>query len=209
MEKSRARLGRRLRSGVAWPSWSRLAILILPALAGLALLGGAQPRPASQPAAVPQYDHDGALLRPKDFYTWVFVGASIGLSYAKDAQSGPGQFHNVYTQPEAYREYLKTGKFPEKTMFVMPLYQPAQKVSINKQGYFEGDFADLDVSVKDHEHFPEGWAYFNFSDGQGKPVDRAKAFPKPMCYSCHSEHGEHNNVFTQFYPVLRNAAPPH
>lgn len=191
---------------------SRLAILALlgvAALAGLALAGGAPPRPASTPAVGPQYDKDGALLRPTNFYSWVFVGASIGLSYSKDTQSGPGEFHNVYTQPEAYREFQKTGKFPEKTMFVMPLYKPAQQVSINKQGYFEGDFVDLDVSVKDHEHFPEGWAYFNFSDPQGKPADRAKAFPKPMCNECHAQHGEHDNVFTQFYPVLRNAAPQH
>lgn len=211
MEELRARLGRNLsgrgRAGSRLAILAILSILVVSALAGLALVGGAAPQPASTPAVVPQYDKDGALLRPKDFYTWVFVGASIGLSYSKDTQSGPGEFHNVYTQPEAYQEFRRTGKFPEKTMFVMPLYKPAQQVSINKQGYFEGDFADLDVSVKDHAHFPEGWAYFNFSDAQGKPVDRAQAFPKPMCHECHAAHGEHDNVFTQFYPVLRHAAP--
>ena len=183
---------------------------LLPALAaallGIAGVAGFAAGSDETRMAVPQYDSNGALVRPREFYSWVFVGASIGLNYSeKGGQSGPGAFHNVYTQPEAYQEYLRTGKFPEKTMFVMPLYKPAQKVSINRQGYFEGDFVDLDVSVKDRDRFPEGWAYFNFSGDQGKLLDTAKAFPKTMCYSCHREHGANDNVFTQFYPVLRNA----
>ena len=155
--------------------------------------------------AVPQYDNEGALIRPRQFYSWVFVGASIGLNYSDKGQTGPGEFHNVYIQPEAYQQYLRTGTFPEKTMFVMPLYRPAQKVSINRQGYFEGDFVDLDVSVKDKGRFPEGWAYFNFTGENRKLLEKAKAFPKTMCYSCHREHGANDNVFTQFYPVLRGA----
>ena len=179
---------------------------LVAALLGMVVFASAASEAPKSGMAVPEYDSAGALLRPRAFYTWVFVGTSIGLNYSENGrpQAGPGTFHNIYTQPEAYHEYLRTGKFPEKTMFVMPLYKPAQKVSINKQGYFEGDLTDLDASVKDHEHFPEGWAYFNFSSGEGKLVDKAKAFPKAMCYSCHSEHAAHDNVFTQFYPVLRD-----
>jgi hypothetical protein len=174
------------------------------ALAGAMAAGLTSAKPASTKMPAPRYDAEGALLRPRDFYTWVFVGASLGLNYSADGhESGPGTFHNVYTQQEAYRQYLATGSFPEKTMLVMPIYKPAQKVSINHQGYFEGDLADLDVSVKDQEHFPEGWAYFNFTGAGGKLLDKAKAFPKTMCYSCHREHGAHDNVFTQCYPVLR------
>jgi hypothetical protein len=191
-----------LKKGDAYPLLGALAVATLLGVAGFAVMS---PGSAKGIMAVPQYDSEGALLRPRQFYSWVFVGASIGLSYSQNGgQTGPGEFHNVYTQPEAYQEYVRTGKFPEKTMFVMPLYKPAQKVSINRQGYFEGDFIDLDVSVKDRDRFPEGWAYFNFSD-QGKLLEKAKAFPKTMCYSCHREHGANDNVFTQFYPVLRNS----
>lgn len=189
----------------------RLLYVTLLAVTSLAamVLSGLPPSetaqsPASIPQVVPQYDSDGALLRPKDFHTWVFVGASIGLSYAKNSDmSGPGMFHNVYTQPEAYREFLRTGKFPEKTIFIIDMYDSAQNVTIAKRGYTEGDVMGMDVSVKDHERSPEGWAYFNFAYDNGKFAEKAKAFPKDSCFSCHSQHAASDNVFTQFYPVLR------
>src|SRR5690242_13370099 len=82
-----------------------LGFLILTAIAvfGQAPSGpaGTPAQGGTVPAVTPQYDKDGALIRPKDFYTWVFVGSSIGLSYSKDSDpNGPGMFHNVYTQPE-------------------------------------------------------------------------------------------------------------
>ena len=180
------------------------AAVISATLTGFFVFSLAAPPLPKTPTVIPQYDKDGALLRPKDFYSWTFVGSSIGLSYSKTgSQSGPGLFHNVYTQPEAYREYMRTGTFPEKTMFILAMYDSANEVSIAKHGFIEGDFADMDVSVKDHQHFPEGWAYFNFSGENGKLAEKAKAFPKTACFTCHAEHGEHDNVFTQFYPILR------
>jgi Cytochrome P460 len=187
-----------------------LALLILTAIAVFGLTPSepastpAQPPPGVEPAVTPQYDKDGALIRPKDFYTWTFVGSSIGLSYSKESDPyGPGMFHNVYTQPEAYREFLKTGKFPEKTIFIIDLRDSKQEVSIAKHGYTEGENMGLDVSVKDHSRFPEGWAYFNFEYENGKLAEKAKAHPRDQCFSCHSAHAASDNVFTQYYPVLR------
>ncbi len=190
-----------------WPALGILGLALFAGLAAVVVFGVTPSEQATATMVVPRYDASGELLRPDNFHSWVFVGASIGLSYSKESgESGPGQFHNVYVQPEAYQQYTSTGKFPEKTMFVMPVYDPAQKVSINKHGYFEGELVDLDVSVKDREHFPEGWAYFNFSGEEGKLRDKAKAFPKPMCFECHQAHGADDNVFVQFYPVLRHAS---
>ncbi|MFQ5739924.1 MAG: hypothetical protein ACE5JX_13020 [Acidobacteriota bacterium] len=31
----------------------------------------------------------------------------------------------------------------------------------------------------------------------------AGAFAKSQCYNCHHEHGAADNVFSQFYPILR------
>lgn len=184
-----------------------LALLILTAIAvfGLPSSGPASaPVLAVTPAVTPQYDKDGTLIRPRDFYTWTFVGSSIGLSYSKNSDPyGPGMFHNVYTQPEAYREFLKTGKFPEKTIFIIDLHDSKQEVSIAKHGYTEGESTGMDVSVKDRQHFPEGWAYFTFDFENGKLAEKAKAHAKDECFSCHSAHAASDNVFTQYYPVLR------
>jgi hypothetical protein len=152
---------------------------------------------------LPEYDSSGALVRPADFEHWMFVGANIGMSYSNEASKGPGEFHSVYMQREAYAEYVKTGKFPEKTMFVLAQYDPAQKVSINKNGYFEGALTGLAASVKNHERFPQGWAYYVF-DGTG-PAAKATASPKPMCFDCHDQHADDDHVFVQFHTVLRHA----
>src|SRR5579859_6973872 len=61
------------------------AVPALAMLAGIMVFGLVVSEPARTSLVVPQYDKDGALLRPKDFYTWAFAGASIGLSYSKSS----------------------------------------------------------------------------------------------------------------------------
>lgn len=194
------------------PPFRIASALLLAALLAGSLLGIRRAPAFAQttPSSVgPQYDSHGALIRPRNFETWVFVGGSIGLTYEPGVRSsGPGNFHDVYIRPASYREYARTGKFPDKTMLVLALYPPEEKVSPAKGGYFEGDLNGLAVAVKDREHFPHGWAYFNFSDG-GRIKDVATANPEPACYSCHKQHAADDNVFVQFYPVLRAIADTH
>jgi hypothetical protein len=192
-------------------------MLVVILLAGLVSVGAHVPKSSAAPDIAsalpqgdgPQYASDGALVRPKNFETWVFVGASTGLSYEQDMKmKGPGEFHNVYIRPEAYQVYKQTGKFPEKTMFALALYSPDEKVSPSHAGYFEGDFDSLAVAVKDHDHFPEGWAYFNFGSAHDLSA-RAMPVSKSNCYSCHSKNGADDNVFVQFYPILRPIMKAH
>lgn len=158
---------------------------------------------AEDHTTAPQYDSQGALLRPEHFETWVFVGSSTGLTYEPGIEGrGRGEFHDVYIRPESYREYLRTGKFPEKTVLVLALYPPEAKVSPATGGYFEGELEGMAAAVKDHQHSSDGWAYFNF----GRVPDlqaKAMANPRQNCYACHSQHGADDNVFVQFYPILR------
>jgi hypothetical protein len=153
---------------------------------------------------VPRYTETGELLRPNGVETWVFVGASIGLGYREEedgaqTESGPGLIHNVQMQPEAYAHYARTGEFPEKTMFALTLYRPKRNESIARQGFFSGDFVALEVALKDSERFNDGWAYFDL----GKDRASAAAKPSESCHGCHAAHGGDDNVFVQFYPVLR------
>ncbi|HTS11953.1 MAG TPA: cytochrome P460 family protein [Candidatus Limnocylindrales bacterium] len=196
----------------------KLALVAIAAGIGLGAwltVGGLGPRGAvalaqgESQSTAPRYDSDGALIRPEHFETWVFVGSSTGLTYEPGiASGGAGEFHDVYIRPESYREYARTGKFPEKTMLVLAIYPPNENVSPAKGGYFEGDLEGMAVAVKDHSHFAEGWAYFNF----GKTPDlraRAMANPKQTCYSCHVQHAADDNVFVQFYPILRPIMQAH
>lgn len=160
---------------------------------------------AQQKMAEPRYSADGQLLRPEGYREWVFVGASIGLGYNEAQPPRRPTFHNTYIQPEAYRHYLKTGQFPDKTMLVMEVREPGTHESINKHGQFEAEYLGVEAAVKDEKQFPDKWAYFNFRGANGAQLDQTKAFPKQACWNCHNEHAAVDNVFVQFYPVLRDA----
>ena len=96
----------------------------LAAAAGVLGLAGSAPTPRQ----LPRYAADGALIRPEHVEAWILLGASLGLGYSDDpGTSGPGTFHNVYLEPHAYRTYVETGRFPDKTMLAMLLFQPGRE----------------------------------------------------------------------------------
>jgi len=154
---------------------------------------------------LPHFTTEGALLPPVGWEAWVMVGASTGLSYA-DAPApavgtAPGMFHNAYMQPWAYRAFIETGTFPEQTMFVLSFYEPSRKSTPARAGFYEGDRqAGYEVHLKKEGIDQTGWAFFGFGGGTaaGQKLPGTAA-----CYSCHAKEAAHDNVFTQFYPPLR------
>lgn len=119
------------------------------ALAGSSLWGwGCGEGRASSPASsststmtVPVYDARGDMKPPEGYRSWIFVGTSLGLSYGTASPSdGPGSFHDVYIQPEAYREFHDTGRFPEKTILAMESYSAGTRDP--KSGLASGFFQD-------------------------------------------------------------------
>jgi hypothetical protein len=153
----------------------------------------------------PRFSAAKELLRPENYREWMFVGSSLGMGYREDAASSNPKFHNVYIQREAFRRYAATGEFPDKTMLVMEVVSAGFNASINRQGKFEDGFVGIEVALKDEARFPEKWAYFNFIGSNGDALASAKPFPKEACWSCHNQHAAADNVFVQFYPVLKSA----
>lgn len=182
--------------------WILLAPLIVAACAWVQAADDEPPAGMT----LPQYDDKGALLRPQGYEKWVFVGSSLGLSYDPNAKPGdaPGAMRNVYIQPEAYDEYARTGYFPDKTVLMMESYEPVENVTIARAGIAAGKFLGLEAAVKDYDRFELGWQYYNFMTPKGL-AESARAFPKVFCWDCHAEHGADDNVFVQFYPVLKRA----
>lgn len=170
---------------------------------------GESPGPASA-EAVPVYDETGALLRPERWEEWVLVGTSMGLSYSEGnppASRGPddppGMFHNVLMPGWAHESYRETGTFPDRTMLALAIYDVGTRAPPRERGFYQGDLVALELHVKDTERFDEGWGFFNF----GTEGDRAEVIPsEASCYSCHAEHAARDDVFTQFYPLLRGPA---
>lgn len=196
------------------------AVALLVGMAGYGLIA-ADPAATKEGAAplkgmaLPEYDSDGKLLRPAGYEKWVVVGTSIGLGYSdgdKKDPNNPGTFHNVYLQPEAFDHYVQTGKFPEQTMFIVTnnSSQPAKtKGQVSRIGFVAAPTSGLEIAIKDSKKYPDTWAYFMFHD-KGDQTDQKvrsaeKAHDRKSCYDCHAEHGEVDNVFTQFYSVLTDA----
>jgi hypothetical protein len=160
----------------------------------------------SEPMARPRYAEGSQLLRPEGYRDWKFVAANYGMGYVEGQPEIPknATFHNIFIQPEAYKQYEKTGEFPDGTMLVMEVYTPGTNASINKRGIFQDQLRGVEVALKDSTKFPEKWAYFNFIGKDGKQLTQSKAFAKDACWKCHNEHGAKDNVFVQFYPPLRD-----
>lgn len=175
-----------------------VALACLLAWAGLVAL------PPGGAGEEPRFTAQNELVRPQGYREWVFVGASLGMSYNETPRKEP-HFHNIYLHPRAYREYKQTGRFPEGTILAMEVLTPGSQASINRQGQFEDRSLGVEAAVRDSSRFPEGWAYFNFIRPGQTAAPTARAFPKEACWDCHKAHAETDNVFTQFYPVLRRA----
>ncbi len=148
-------------------------------------------------AAKPRFGSDDQLKRPEGYRNWPLVGSSLAMSYS-EAPAQKEEFHHVYLDPKSYKLYKSSGKFPDQTVLVMEVYSAGSQVSINRQGRFAQELLRVEAAVK-NKRFPDKWAYFHF----GRGAETAKVFPKEKCWSCHDEHAETDNVFTQFYGVLR------
>jgi len=119
---------------------------------------------------------------------------------AADAQMGDRHmFDNVFVNPEAYKVFVETGTWPDKTMLVLEGRGAEGKGSINQKGNYQGvEIMGIEVHLKDEARFPGKWAFFAFDDGK-----TAKMIPTSAdCYSCHAAHAAVDTTFVQFYPTL-------
>ncbi len=159
---------------------------------------------------------EGAAERPANWRRWVFVGSPITPNGLNGGAAPFPEFHNVYVEPSAFRDYQATGEWPEGTQIAKELVlvrengnaENGSTAEVSGVGYQQGEFAGLELAVKDSERFssmPGGWAYFSFGH-QAQPYNAsAEAFPAEACNACHAASADTDFVFTQFYPVIRAA----
>jgi Cytochrome P460 len=148
----------------------------------------------------PAYTADGRLVPPSDYREWIFLSSGLDMSYNEKAlASKEPVFDNVFVNPEAYRAFLQTGTWPDKTQFVMEARSSANKGSINHRGHFQtGDIQGLEMHVKDTARFEGGWAFFDIEGN----APAARIPVTAACYACHHDHAAVNTTFVQFYPTL-------
>jgi len=162
------------------------------------------PKGAPNNSTAPVYTADGRLVFPANYREWIYLTTGMDMDYNPDpAMAGHSMFDNVFVNPEAYKAFVATGTWPDKTMLVLEGRMAANKGSINKSGHYQtNDVMNQSIHIKDESRFPGKWAFFGFDEG--KP---AKQIPtKAACYSCHEQHGAVDTTFVQFYPTLLEIA---
>jgi hypothetical protein len=155
----------------------------------------------------PRFTPDGAVIRPTNYREWIFLTSGLGMSYGmRMPDTGHPDFDNVFVEPAAYKTFLATGKWPDKTMFILEVRSSLSHGSINKAGHFQSDILAIEAEVKDEARFKEKWAYVDFSHG-GTLHDTAKPFDgDSACNVCHSKNAAVENTFVQFYHTLLEVA---
>ncbi len=156
-----------------------------------------------------EYTLEGKLKRPPfSFRKWVYVGTPLTPNDLNDGKANFPEFHNVYMDPDSFAHFEKTGEYRDGTVLVKELVSVGEKEASSGNGYFQGDFIGLEVSVKDAKRYPAepgNWGYYSF--GHSYPMKEQSAKNKTdECNGCHQRHAI-NFVFSQYYPVLRAAMP--
>jgi Cytochrome P460 len=149
---------------------------------------------------LPRFSGD-RLVRPEGYREWIYVSTGLGMNYTPDPNMAD-QFTNVFVPQWAYHQFLISGKWPNKTWFVLEDRGQQSKGSINKGGHFQTDLLGLGVEVKDETRFADKWAYFNF----GNDDNTATANPEQACWQCHEKNAAVEHSFVQFYPTLKPIA---
>jgi hypothetical protein len=170
--------------------------------------------PEKQSAGIPEnekpkYTADGQLIpfSPDVFREWIWVGEPLTPNELNDGEASFPEFHDVYINPSAWREWKKSGTFPDGTVMIKELTSIGSKKAPSGNGYFQGEFTGLEHAIKDSKRFPKeskGWGYFTF--GHKYPLKKQAALQDVnACAQCHTANAQDDEVFTQYYPVLRAA----
>ena len=185
----------------------RPALLFMLLTVGLVGISGAkkdnaQSNQGSENVAGPEYTADGQLKLPEHYREWVWLTSDFYK--VTDPSKTPAavhiHFNNMFVNPEAYKAFLLTGTWPDKTMLVVEQREAGDLGSTNPnlQGWVQDSESGLAMHVKDEERFPGQWAFFAF-----KGATTASAMPTTAgCYSCHAAHGAADTTFVQYYPTL-------
>ncbi|HTH54067.1 MAG TPA: cytochrome P460 family protein [Edaphobacter sp.] len=149
----------------------------------------------------PAYTASGELKLPERYREWIFLTAGIDMNYSATNDAAHSVFDNVFVNPSAYKTFLETGTWPDKTVILLEIRTAEGATSINKRGHTQSPkINDLEAHVKDNSR--NGWTFYGFDNSvSGKPFQRSA-----NCYSCHEQHGIVDTTFVQFYPTLLGIA---
>lgn len=157
-----------------------------------------------------RFNSNGELIRPEGWREWVYAGAPLTPNSLNPPQAAFPEFHNVYIDPESWEHYKRTGEFREGTMIAKELVSVGATEAASGKGFFMGEMIGFEIAYKSAERYPNepaNWAYFSFGHKPEPYNATAAKQPIEACAGCHVASAAQDNVFTQYYPVIRVARP--
>jgi hypothetical protein len=153
-----------------------------------------------------EFTSDGKAKQPVGYRKWMFVGAVVTPNDLNDGEASFPEFHNVYMDPESFSYAKKHGEYRDGTVIVKELLSVGSKKQSSGNGYFQGEFTGLEMSIKDSKRFPDepgNWAYFSYGHKYPLKTEVVKN-AAASCNNCHEQNAK-NFVFSNVYPVLSDA----
>jgi hypothetical protein len=162
--------------------------------------GGSQKAAPVAASSELSYAADGQMKFPANYREWIYLTSGLGMNYNPGTPPDHPMFDNVFVNPSAYKAFLQTGTWPDKTVIVLEVRGSETKASIDQSGHSQSpELMGVEVHVKDEARLPGKWGFFEFGDS----ATTAKVIARPAtCYTCHEAHGAVDTTFVQFYPTL-------
>src|SRR3954462_10719465 len=115
----------------------------------------------------PRYTASGELTRPADYREWVYLSTGLNMTYGANAPNPTRNhpFNNVFVNRESYRRFLDSGRWPDKTIFILEIRRSEEHVRPNAFGYTQAAMSALEAAVKDSRNGAQPWAYYGFGGG--------------------------------------------
>ena len=155
----------------------------------------------------PYVTKDGGISRPTDYRdTFEYLGS---YAVATKPDKPLDEMHVVYARPEDVRAYRRDGKFPDGATLVKEVTRVGSERLTTGQSHWAADVKLWFVMIKDSKRFkdePGNWAYFSFGHKYPLKAEVSKN-AAAACNQCHQNNAKTDWVFSQYYPVLRAAAP--
>jgi len=185
---------------------------------GIAVIGAsvalfqAQPVVAQAQGSAAVFTPEGRLKIPEGFRRWVYVGAPLTPNALNGGKANFPEYHNVYVQAQNIDAYMKTGEFPEGTVFVKeltrllsPTFPDGSRSEPSGRGFFNGPFNGIDATVKDSKRFAKtnGWGFFSFGHHPEPYEATSEEKSVAECAGCHMANvAKTDMTWIQFYPLL-------
>ncbi len=125
-------------------------IVVGAAFGALCFLGAASGQAGDRVLPKPVFNAEGELIRPDfRFREWVYIGTPLTPNELNPPEAPFPEFHNVYIHPDDFDHWKNTGTFADGTVIAKELVLVGSKQAVSGTGYFMGEFAGLEITIKE------------------------------------------------------------